>query len=311
MILHINHPYFYHVLLLTLVLACHTLQQIFNFSLHSHIVFFLVLTLSIGVFHGMLDIILLKNKPFTQKRFLLVYGAIALVVCAMASLFFGLAIIFLLVLSIWHFGEQQGSANNASQSVLRRFVLGASALAAAFLLGGNDINVIITALLNDSNWLNVSWQSITWQTWRWLSYAWVVLFGFYLVNKLYRQQFFDRDAAEIQDLAEVIVVWFAFIMLPPLVAFSLYFAFYHALRHIRDVLPNNNVIKTHKNALILTALASACMLGGVLWQFSSQNMLILTSQAILQATIVLLVAITLPHAILISLWRNNLHDKSL
>lgn len=291
------------------MLTCHTLQRFFNFSLHSHIVFFLVLTLSIGVFHGMLDIILLKLKPLAQKRFLLAYGAIALMICAMASLFFGLAIIVLLVLSVWHFGEQQGVAINASQSILRRFVLGASSLAAAFLLGGDDISVIVTALLNDSTWLHISWQNVTWQSWRWLSYVWVVLFGFYLVTKLYHQQFFDSD------IAEIAIVWFAFLMLPPLLAFSLYFAFYHALRHIRDVLPNIQVIKSHKNALILTALASAGMLWGVLWQFSGQNISILTSQVILQATIVLLVAITLPHAILISLWRsnysNNLNDKSM
>ena len=287
------------------MLACHTLQRVFNFGLHSHIVFFLVFTLSIGVFHGMLDIILLKNKPFAQKHFLLIYGAIALATCILISVFFGLAIIFLLALSVWHFGEQQGSSNSIKQSVLRRFVLGTSSLAAAFLLGGSDISVILTALLNESAWLTISWLNLTWQSWRWLSYAWLFLFCVYLIGKLYKQQFFDAD------IAEIAVVWFAFLLLPPLVAFSLYFAAYHALRHIRDVLPDLNTIKTHKKALILTALASASMLGAVLWLFSGQNISTFTSQAILQATIVLLVAITLPHAILISLWRNKLYDKSL
>ena len=303
LILNTNNQYFYHLLLLTCVLACHTLQKVFSFGLQSQLLFFLVLTLSIGVFHGMLDIVLLKNKPFSHKRFLLVYGTIAAVTCALFSLFFGLAIIFLLALSVWHFGEQQGEKSNIKQSVLRRFALGTSALAATFLLGGSDISVILTALLNDTVWLNISWLNLTWQSWRWLSYCWLFLFGFYALTKLYKRQFFDAD------IAEIAVVWLAFLLLPPLLAFSLYFAMYHALRHIRDVLPNKTAIKTHQTALTLTALASAFMLGCVLWQFSRQNMPIFTSQAILQATIVLLVAITLPHAILISFWRNNIQEQ--
>jgi beta-carotene 15,15'-dioxygenase len=300
------------------VLACHTLQKIFNFGLNSHIVFFLVITLSVGVFHGLLDIILLQGKPFQHKHFLLIYGALAIVACALTAQFFGAALIILLLLSVWHFGEQQGKIEGTSQSkqaILRRIVLGTSPLAATFLLGGSDITVILTTLLSESAWL-----TITWQFWQWLSYLWLLLFAVYLlllINKQ-RQHFFNADLAEVQDLAEIAVVWFAFLLLPPLVAFSLYFGAYHALRHIRDVqrnvLPNINAIKKHQKALLLTALASACMLGCVLWLFSSNSMQImpnLSTQNLLQATIVLLVAITLPHAILISLWRNSLHDKSL
>lgn len=292
------------------MLACHTLQRIFGFGLHSHILFFLTITLTIGVFHGMLDIILLQNKPFAQKRFLLVYGLVAMLTCVLAALFFGVAVIVLLALSVWHFGEQQGKFENApltKQTVLRRVVLGTSPLAAAFLLGGDDIAVILASVLHESTWL-----TITWQSWQALSYCWLFLFAIYFLLQLYKQRQYalNADIVDTQDLAEVIVVWFAFLLLPPLVAFSLYFGAYHALRHIRDVLTSNNAIKTHQKSLLLTALASALMLGCVVWVFSdnsAQIMSVFSSQIMLQATIILLVAITLPHAILISLWRKTLN----
>jgi Brp/Blh family beta-carotene 15,15'-monooxygenase len=323
MILNKNHPYFYHLLLLTLVLAGHTLQRFFGFGLNSHIIFFLAITLTIGVFHGMLDIILLQNKPFTQKYFLQIYAALALATCGLVGIFYGAAVIVLLVLSVWHFGEQQGKLEDTTvaklsipkQSIFRRVVLGASPLAAAFLLGGDDITVILTTVLHESawlgfSWLGFSWLKVTWLSWQALSYSWLLLFAIHLLLQLYKQ----RQYALNVDAAEIAVVWFAFLMLPPLVAFSLYFGAYHALRHIRDVLASKNVIKTHQKALLLTALASAWMLGGLLWLFAgnaSQIINIFSSQTILQATIVLLVAITLPHAILISFWRNSFRDKSL
>jgi beta-carotene 15,15'-dioxygenase len=291
-----NQPYFYHILLLTLVLACHTLQRIFGFGLHSQIIFFLVIALSIGLFHGMLDIILLQNKPFQQQRFLLIYGALALGTCLLLALFSGAALIILLLLSVWHFGEIQGE-NQAKQPHIKRFILGTNALAAAFLLGGSDVAVILTTILNQSLWFNA-----TWQLWRMLSVLWLVAFALYTLLLIVKQQLQTFYA----DLFEIVIVWLAFLLLPPLVAFSLYFGAYHALRHIRDVLPSKNVIKTHQIALLLTALASAWMLGCLVWLFSNneaQITNIFSSQSMLQATIILLVAVTLPHAILISLWR--------
>lgn len=290
------------------MLACHTLQRIFGFGLHSQIIFFLVIALSIGLFHGMLDIILLQNKPFQQQRFLLIYGALALGTCLLLALFSGAALIILLLLSVWHFGEIQGqqqgekhAAMQIKQPIIKRFILGTNALAAAFLLGSSDIAVILTTILNQSVWFDA-----TWQTWRMLSVLWLVAFALYTLLLIYKQQLQTFYA----DLFEIVVVWLAFLLLPPLVAFSLYFGAYHALRHIRDVLPSKNITKTHQTALLLTALASAWMLGCLVWLFSSndaQITSIFSSQSMLQATIILLVAVTLPHAILISLWRKNLN----
>ena len=295
-----NHPYFYHVLLLTLVLACHTLQRIFSFGLHSQIIFFLVIALSVGLFHGMLDIILLQNKPFQQRHFLLIYGALALAACLLLALFSGAALIILLLLSVWHFGELQGEKPRkpkSQQLMIKRFILGANALAAAFLLGGNDIAVILTTILNQPVWLQT-----TWQVWRLLSVLWLVTFALYLLLLIYRRQLQPFYA----DLSEIMVVWLAFLLLPPLMAFSLYFGAYHALRHIRDVLPNVLVLKTHGTVLGFVILASAGFLLLIATQYTnwSQNF---SASTLLQATIILLVAVTLPHAILISLWRKNLN----
>lgn len=307
-------PYFYHILLLTLVLACQTLQRIFGFGLHSQIIFFLVIALSIGLFHGMLDIILLQNKPFQQRRFLLIYGALVAFVCLLLALFSGAALMILLLLSVWHFGEQQGEKQcenqgenqddlKLQQTISKRFILGANALSAAFILGGSDIAVILTTILNQSTLLNgFYWFDATWQIWRALSVLWLVVFAIYILFLLYRRQL----QTFYTDLIEIIIVWLAFLVLPPLVAFSLYFGAYHALRHIRDVLPNAQALKTHGIVLGFVVLASAGLFLLIATQYTNwlQNFSVST---LLQATIILLVAVTLPHAVLISLWRKSLN----
>ena len=258
-------------------------------------IFFLVIALSIGLFHGMLDIILLQNKPFQQQQFLLVYGALALCACLLLALFSGAALVILLLLSVWHFGEQQGDIQR-NQTMIKRFILGTNALAAAFLLGGSDISVILTTILNQPVWLQT-----TWQVWRLLSVLWLVTFALYLLLLIYRRQL----QIFYVDLFEIAVVWLAFLLLPPLVAFSLYFGAYHALRHIRDVLPNVQALKTHGAVLSLVVGASAGLLLLIATQYTHWQPTFSVS-ALLQATIILLVAVTLPHAILISLWRKNL-----
>jgi beta-carotene 15,15'-dioxygenase len=293
-----NHPYFHHILLLTLVLAFHTLQRIFSFGLHSQIIFFLVIALSIGLFHGMLDIVLLQNKPFQQQHFLLIYGALALGACLLLALFSGAALIILLLLSVWHFGEIQGEKQTTlqtNQPNIKRFILGTNALSAAFLLGGSDIAVILTTILNQPVWLQT-----TWQVWRALSVLWLAVFALYMLLLIYKQQLQTFYA----DLVEMVVVWLAFLLLPPLVAFSLYFGAYHALRHIHDVLPDAQVLKTHGTVLGAVVLASAGLLLLIATQHTNwlQNFSV---GALLQATIILLVAVTLPHAVLISLWRKT------
>ena len=283
-------------------------QPIVNISLHYQIIFFLTISLSIGLFHGMLDIILLQNKPFQQRRYLVIYGLLALGVCVLLTLFSGAALIILLLLSVWHFGEIQGEQLGeqqgkfkSKQPIIKRFILGANALTAAFLLGGNDIAVILTTILNQPVWLQT-----TWQVWRLLSVLWLAAFALYMLLLIYKQQLQSFYA----DLSEIIVVWLAFLLLQPLMAFSLYFGAYHALRHIRDVLPNVQSLKTHGAVLGFVMLASAGLLLLIATQYTTwlQNFSV---SALLQATIILLVAVTLPHAILISLWRNSFRDKSL
>lgn len=282
------------------MLACHTLQRFFNFGLHSQIIFFLAIALTIGLFHGMLDIILLQNKPFQQRQFLLVYAALALGACLLLALFSGAALMILLLLSVWHFGEQQGEKSlkpKSKQSIIKRFILGANALAAAFLLGGSDIAVVLTTILNQPVWLQT-----TWQLWRALSMLWLLAFAAYLLLLIFRQQLQTFYA----DLFEIVVVWLAFLLLPPLVAFSLYFGAYHALRHIRDVLSNVQALKTHGAVLSLVVGASAGLLLLIATQYTNWQQTFSVG-ALLQAIIILLVAVTLPHAILISLWRKNLN----
>ena len=313
-----NHPFFHQISLLAAVLFCAVLQWFFKFNLSAQIIFFLTITLSIGVFHGLLDIILLKQKNFNQPQFLIVYAF-----SAFASLLFfvqysGAALVVLLLLSIWHFGESQRFDDAQSKNyTLKRFVLGANAIAAPFVLSNNQLQQVLFTILPNPTWLQ-----LTWTVWAAIAWIWLLAFAVYFLQYLMRKSaaktdtYFYANLLET-NLLEISVVWLSFALLPPLMAFSLYFGAYHAVRHIRDVLATEQVLKNKQLALLGTALVTAWMLGLVLWLVSTKmnaasfSMPVFLSVNLLQATVILLVAITLPHAILISLWRKKYLHKSL
>jgi Brp/Blh family beta-carotene 15,15'-monooxygenase len=299
-----NHPFFHQIILLVFVLVFTTLQWFFKFNLATQIGFFLAITLSIGVFHGLLDIILLKQKSFNQPRFLSLYAFIAIVTLVFFAQYSSAALIVLLLLSVWHFGESQRFDDvRKLNHLLKRLVLGASVIAAPFALANSQLQQVLAIILPNDHWLQ-----ITWWVWGAITWLWLLAFAIYFIRLTIQKNLTGFYAG----LLEISVVWLSFALLAPLVAFSLYFGAYHAIRHIRDVLESKQVLKNKKMALLSTALATACMLGVVVWLFSTKiNIFIFSSQILLQAAIILLVAITLPHAILISFWRKNYLHKSL
>ena len=313
-----NKAYFHQILLLVLVLLMTLLQQIFSFSLPTQIVFFLSLTLTIGMFHGMLDIVLLSNVAFKKPRFLLMYALVACSVIVLLLKFQLLAVPILLVLSIWHFGELQRFDKPATndyrdglqqsyllQNSLMRYVLGVNSLAAAFFLQGKSLYDIVFNITHMVDKMHIGWL-----VWSVLAMVWlpaiVILIGLYLVGA------FDKQASYQAAMLETVIVWFAFAILPIWLAFALYFAGFHAFRHICDVLQQtseNTVYKmsflqTHRFKIACIAILTLLLVLFIFVQLSLQ-LVGLNAYQWLRMIVILLAAVTLPHAILVYFWRKK------
>jgi Brp/Blh family beta-carotene 15,15'-monooxygenase len=312
--IYLRHAYFHQLLLLALVLLMAALQQLFQFSLQLQILFFVILTLSIGMFHGMLDIVLFKDPAFKNPRFLLAYGLAAFALILLLTKVEMLALPILLVLSIWHFGEPQRfdkPAKSQLQKGLQRYLLGANSLAAPFFLQGASLHDIVQNITNFSDTMHIAWL-----VWSVIAMAWlpvlVTLLGLFLVGS------FDKQASFKPAILETIVVWLAFVLLPIWLAFALYFAAYHAFRHIRDVLHAATSrmdigSQRHRFNIAWVALLTIVLIVFVLVQISGQFSSIDSTQIVptdtnqwLRMLVILLTAVTLPHAILVHFWRRDL-----
>lgn len=308
------HAFFHQMVLLCLVLFFAALQSVLHFNLSAQLLFFLTITLTIGVFHGLLDIILLNEKPFNKRQFLLLYSLIAVASLVFFAGFSGSALAVLLLLSVWHFGEAQrfDDALHHHQQLLylKRFIQGGSALAAPFIVANQQLQQVLGLLM-----LQAPWLQITWFVWNAIAWIWLFCFFIYLTVLTAKNSLNSFYAG----LLEIMVVWLSFALLPPLVAFSLYFGCYHAVRHIRDVLSETNAIKSNAKQLANVAILTASLFISVIvllnnqpfHQFLQKSLQTISLKLMLTATLVLLVAITLPHALLISFWRKTKRDKSL
>lgn len=301
-----RHAYFHQFVLLALVLLVAALQQLFQFSLQVQILFFVILTLSIGMFHGMLDIVLFATPIFKKPRYLLAYGLAAGALILLLTTVEMLALPILLLLSIWHFGEPQcfdTPATSRLQQGLQRYLLGANSLAAPFFLQGSSLQDIVLNLTKVADTMPIAWL-----VWSVIAIAWlpvvITLLGLFLVGQ------FDSQASIKSAILETIVVWIAFLLLPIWLAFALYFATYHAFRHIRDVLHaarsrKDIGLQRHTINIVWVALLTSVLIVFVLSQISSQIVATDTSQW-LRMLVILLAAVTLPHAILVYFWRKDL-----
>jgi Brp/Blh family beta-carotene 15,15'-monooxygenase len=311
-----QNAYFHQNLLLALVLFFAALHWLLGFSFNQQMLFFLAITLSIGMLHGMLDIVLLQydfiekklSTNFAASGLLYALFAIGCVSVLLALPF--LTIPILLVISVWHFGEKQRQQLIEKTCPIVRILIGGAAVAMPYLVAQPALQQLLGALNLTADALKMALFA-----WQFISLFWLMTVILVALAALFK---IHHWLNKIQWL-ELAIVALAFVLLPPLVAFSLYFGGYHALRHIRDVLQTSQTIKNQpfKNQfkyIALIALASACLLAGVAAYLANNSFALtanISASQLFHATFILLVALTLPHAFLITLWRKSLHHKSL
>lgn len=289
--------------LFMLVAALISIDQ--NFQ-HAGLWLLLILSVTLGFGHGALDAILLLRRFPSRTQALTFAAAYLLIVVLLGwalSHAVSLALWLLLSLSVWHFGESFSRWDNLhpATKTLTRFVAGgAPVMLPMWLSPGAMADLLIAA-----------WQGSEVQVWKWLALLWLGLFVSWIVlcgiprYRAARHVWYELAGAAALNL-----------FFSPLMAFALYFGFYHSPVHIWRVWRTRPLqVTAARNASASSLVNVAAIfvvtlaLGVTLLVKLDLNNPVFSIEAVgLRWLIVALAALTLPHLILISLCAKQLSD---
>lgn len=307
------------------ILSVLTEYFLFKLDLNKQIGIFIFFTLTLGMYHGLLDVILLKEHQQTLKNMtvispILLYLAVVIISLCIFKLLPFITIPILLVITVWHFGEQQGEyASSYIQHYTSRLITGGASISLPFFLAFKQLDQLLQMMLVDK--LSYYSAILVWQI---ISYAWLLALSCYLacwllmalltafkfnLCKYTNAALTIKNTLNVKQFAELCILLFSFYLLPLLLAFTLYFAAYHALQHIADI-HRGHRIRWFLQPILIVSLATLVLLVAALYVFPTPQHLtpsvLKYPVSILTAIIALLTAITIPHATLISTWRARL-----
>ncbi len=258
---------------------------------------FVALALSIGMFHGALDaLLLLREFSPSQKgsallfktMFLYLFTVVA--VGAVLSQSLTLALLALLAMSIWHFGEPYGRW--PSRKWAARLTVGGASVMLPVLLSPVAMHALLGQLFGSD-------APLVWLVWQGLAWAWLA-FSLVQLLLMWRGQLPGAMAAAVEVAAVAVLN----ALLSPLTTFALYFGVYHSASHVLRVLRTQTA--TGKRALAqpllwVTVVATALLMFLLGWYLLPvlQSVDILQTK-VLHWLIVMLAAATLPHLLLVS-----------
>jgi beta-carotene 15,15'-dioxygenase len=260
----------------------------------------LLLSGTIGVFHGALDgsILLRQFQPVARA---LGWGLVYLLVVVVLGVgllpYPELTLLLLLVISVWHFGELYDRALPA-----RRWAV----LVIRMVAGGAPVMVPALTSANQLTMLSQAWASPhqPWlmQTWTVMAWGWLALLAGSALSCAVARMRLPRWL--LRELALVVTLN---VLLTPAMAFAIYFGLYHALGHVWRVLRavtafDKVAFRTVAVILALTVALAAGLLG--LMASDLQVTLAAAPESYLSLLvhwlIVGLTALTVPHLILIT-----------
>jgi beta-carotene 15,15'-dioxygenase len=245
-----------------------------------------------------------------QFIFLLAYAALALLVVVIWHHFPVYSLVFFLVISAFHFGEDLRLVETLKSTLWPQLFLRTSA---SIVLGGA---IIVTPWVFHTADVTAifAWLSRTapadWQGEFFLRGLWIylALLSILLITLARNVQFVD--------FLEWLAIVLLFIFAPPLVAFALFFSFLHALQHMvklsdflyRDQFsPRQAFLRANLAALPLTLMTVVASIA-VWWYWLSlapdqQSLLVSqTEQRIAEILFIGLAALTMPHMLLVAYW---------
>ncbi len=262
------------------------------------VVVFVVLSLSLGFVHGAMDIFLLRDSQGKlEVKTCAAYALATGVLAAALAAWPGVALIALIAVSLWHFGEQ-AHFEHLEQSVawLSRIVQGGASVMLPVLLSPHALQPWVKAIAG----LDAAW---VWPLWVGMAGLWCAcLLAAAVVMKPWQA---DTHKTLWLELIALIALNLA---LSPLLAFALFFGLYHAGTHVcrmRRLQLRDG--RAWLDPLLVATLAITWLaLAALFWWMSDSSFVTLDAGLWLRWLVVALAAVTLPHLILISRSRQRL-----
>ncbi|WP_344765622.1 Brp/Blh family beta-carotene 15,15'-dioxygenase [Actimicrobium antarcticum] len=267
---------------------------------------FLGLTLTTGFFHGALDIVLLQREFSGTRRLttaVVLYAGSAMLVALVGARSGWLLILLLLVMSVWHFGEPYGRWEQGLRNRLawvQRIVAGGAPVMLPVLLSPAAVQAVLPAAVAlDAPLAFGIWQTLAWL---WVGVCCVGLAAF------------RRRLLTTALVLEVVLVFASNLLLSPLMAFSIYFGVLHASAHILRVAAKvrrgeaaegsddspTGLVQPTRTAVVVTCFASLVLLIVLIGYLRGMSVSAGEQHGLLNAVIVALTAVTLPHLVLVS-----------
>ena len=259
------------------------------------------ISVTVGMGHGALDALLLmvQFRPLSKSMLL---GALYLVITIGAgwlfSLSFPIALIALLLMSVWHFGESYRTA------IVLRVAAGGASVMTPVLLQHDELRALMQSVtIQEIPWLMDVWTGFAW--------AWVIVVIVLVIGALrnghgpmiFGKNFVDSTA---HVLVEIGVVVCLNLVLSPVFQFALYFGIYHCISHITRV---RRAARRHQGLpskqaawAWMISMVTVLILMASLWQWLliTEFQTIKISAQIVQWLVVVLGAVTLPHLFLVA-----------
>ena len=282
--------------LFSLFISNHLNSEYFYFACYG-------LILTFGIIHGANDIlILLKGKKQTKKiviRSTVKYLSIVLLISVLFFLFSEISLLFFVLFSAYHFGEQQWTifGSNQSKSIsLFYFFFGLLIFSVLFLFNKSDVSNIIFEITKIYIPENI--------------YSAVIIFSSICTLLLIILNYQILKKQLLHQLALLVVMLLVFFTYELLPAFAIYFVFFHSIPSIieqSDYLFGDSTKAENFKKFLLK--------GAVYWLlaivFLVVMYLILKNNIDFSLAIFFsfLAAITFPHVLVIYKMKSEIHSK--
>ena len=282
--------------LFSLFISNHLNSEYFYFACYG-------LILTFGIIHGANDIlILLKGKKQTKKiviRSTVKYLSIVLLISVLFFLFSEISLLFFILFSAYHFGEQQWTifGSNQSKSIsLFYFFFGLLIFSVLFLFNKSDVSNIIFEITKIYIPENIYSAVIIFSS---LCTLLLIILNYQILKKQLLHQ--------LALLVVMLLVFFTYELLP---AFAIYFVFFHSIPSIIEqseyLFGDSTKAENFKKFLLK---------GAVYWLlaivFLVVMYLILKNNIDFSLAIFFsfLAAITFPHVLVIYKMKSEIHSK--
>ena len=230
----IESNYFFFILLLFIPLF-HYLEPYLSNNFNNQFLIFFVPLIWPGVAHGSLDFLIAKRLGIVEsmiKKIIFLFSYLLLAIC-FTTLWVKkpeLSLTIFLLISIFHFGISDSLVKNKI-SFLEIFIRGSIPISFPIYYYSEQVGIIFSHLYVNE----IFFEEIK-----------ILIFNLFFFLHLCMIYFIialiqNSEKEKINVISEIILLYFCFTYFEPFIAFSIYFCFFHSLRHLNEEKIENGV----------------------------------------------------------------------